>query len=244
MNSRTGSSHSRPFRFKQFSLSDEGCAMKIGTDGVLLGSVAAGYPAARVLDIGTGCGLIALMIAQETEAPVTAIDSEEGAINAARKNVAQSPWPNQVKVIQCRFQEFVLEVNESFDLLVCNPPYFRKSLLSPDEQRNLARHSGCLPAPELLDGVARLISLEGHFLIILPAEQEMYVETLALESGLSCRRKILVHPSPGRKPKRIILGFSQQAGPLLSETVVIENEQRHAYSEAYMALTRKYYLDF
>lgn len=218
--------------------------MKIGTDGVLLGSVAATYPVARTLDIGTGCGLIALMMAQESKAIITSLDPEEGAAATARRNVAESPWPERIQVLRVRFQDFVASIPGSFDLIVCNPPYFRNSLKSPNPGRNLARHADSLPAEDLFEGVSKIISPEGIFLIIVPAEQEASMEDLALKVKLNCHRKILVKPKPGQKPKRIIMAFSPARGISQTEEICIETGQRHNYSQAYQALTKNFYLDF
>ncbi|MEE4176898.1 MAG: methyltransferase [Bacteroides sp.] len=244
MNSKSGSPPDKRFHFKQFSLSDQGCAMKIGTDGVLLGSVAANYQASRALDIGTGCGLIALMLAQETKANITALDPEAGAFTMALKNVAESPWPDRIVVLKERFQDFAASVPGTFELIVCNPPYFRNSLQSPDQKRNQARHDDSLPAEDLFKGVSKIISPEGIFLIIVPAEQESEMEILAKKLGMKSRRKILVRPNPGQNPKRIIMAFSPAPGAMLTEALSIETGQRHAYSQAYQALTKNFYLDF
>ena len=235
---------SRHFQFKQFSLSDEGCAMKIGTDGVLLGSVAATYPGTKVLDIGTGCGLIALMISQENPGKITAIEPEEGAVNIALENVNNSPWSERIEIIKCRLQDFSASVKEKFDLVVCNPPYFSNSLQSPDPERNLARHSDSLPSSDLFRGVSDIINPEGIFLIIIPVNQEIQAERLGSLHALNCRRKILVSPAPGRKPVRIIMAFSPTPCPLVSEQISIENGIRHHFSDAYKKLTGKFYLKF
>lgn len=218
--------------------------MKIGTDGVLLGSLAAAYPARKVLDIGTGCGLIALMIAQESPADIVALEPEEAAVATALKNVLESPWAGRIRVIRSRFQEFVRESKELFDLVVCNPPYFRNSLLSPDQKRNLARHADTLPAEALFEGVSRIISQEGVFLLIIPFEQESATEKMALLQGLHCLRKLRIRTNPGQNPKRTILAFSPIPGDPSAEEITIEAGLRHCYTEAYKTLTGKYYLNF
>ncbi len=244
MNSPLTPSGEKRFRFKQFSLTDAGCAMKIGTDGVLLGSIAATFSADHILDVGTGCGLIALMIAQKSRGQITAIEVDPEAVAVARQNVQDSPWPEKIRVVHARFQDFVVSNEQRFDLVVCNPPFFLNSLLSPDAGRNIARHAESLPPDELLAGVKNKLSIIGNFLMVAPAEQEKYWLEAAQKEELFCRRLFRIFPKPGVKPKRVILGFSPLKGQMKPEKLIIETGHRHKFTEEYQSWTRDYYLHF
>jgi len=244
MNSPFAPSGEKRFHFKQFSITDAGCAMKIGTDGVLLGSIAATYPGERILDVGTGCGLIALILAQKSKGNITAIDIDSEAVGVARQNVKDSPWPEKIKLVHAPFQDFAQSSDQKFDLVVCNPPFFHHSLLSPYAGRNIARHSDSLPPEDLLAGVKNMLTLNGSFLLVAPAEQEELWLEAAKKKKLFCSRLLRVFPKLGVKPKRIILGFSPLKGNMISEELTIETGRRHQFTEEYKTLTCDYYLHF
>jgi tRNA1Val (adenine37-N6)-methyltransferase len=231
------------FQFKKFSLTDSGCAMKIGTDGVLLGSVAAKFQANHVLDIGTGCGLIALMMAQKAAAKIIAIDADADAVAVAKENVKNSPWADQVELLHVRFQDFCTSSARLFDLITCNPPFFHNSLLSLSQKRNLARHSDSLPPNDLFSGVKMILMDRGRFLMIAPAVQEENLLNIAGKTGLFCIEKTYVIPVAGQKPKRLMLIFSNYWAEPKVEEITIETGERHQFSEEYKALTGDYYLN-
>lgn len=244
MNNPLAPSGEKRFRFKQFSLTDAGCAMKIGTDGVLLGSIAATCSADNILDVGTGCGLIAMMIAQKSKGKITAIDVDSEAVAVAGQNVKDSPWPEKIEVVHARFQDFAASNDQKFDMVVCNPPFFQNSLLSPVAGRNVARHAGSLPPDDLLNGVKNIITPNGSFLLVAPAEQENFWLEAAEKEALFCHRLLRIFPKPDVKHKRIILGFSPFRRNLIFEELTIETGSRHQYTEEYKNLTRDYYLQF
>lgn len=244
MNKPDSLSSERLFHFKQFSLTDSGCAMKIGTDGVLLGCVAARYKSARTLDVGTGCGLIAFMIAQKSKAVITGIDISPEAVNVANKNLRGNPWKDRIDFIPISFQAYAENSSEKFDLIVCNPPFFANSLKSPGQNRNLARHNTSLKPIELIKGVTKLLAHDGNFLIIAPAGQENEWINLALSSQLNCCLKFNFIPKPGKSAKRVILGFSFGQKPIIEECVTIETNTRNEFTEGYKLLTGEYYLHF
>lgn len=230
------------FQFKKFSVSDWGCGMKIGTDGVLLGSVAASYPAHSVMDVGTGCGLIALMIAQKNPARIIALDIDPQAIEQARQNVAQSPWTGQISVLHESFQSFTGRKPRLFDLVVCNPPFFQNSLKGVCNKRNQARHAESLPADELLSGAASILAPDGNLLLIIPAEQEGQMVEKAGAFGLHANKKLWIFPTSRKPAKRVILEFSSNRETPSEDSLIIEQSGRHQYSEAYKKLTGDYYL--
>ena len=158
------------FAFKQFTVRHDRCAMKVGTDGVLLGAWTDLSHSRRILDIGTGTGLIALMLAQRCmDARITAIDLDSAAVEQAQENIQASPWKDRIEALQqdiCTYHP-----NGTFDTIVSNPPYFIDSLKCPDGQRSTARHTDTLDADRLIGKVSELLTSDGRFSIILPAEQ-------------------------------------------------------------------------
>ena len=228
------------FTFKQFTIRHDRCAMKVGTDGVLLGAWTDVNHSHRTLDIGTGTGLIALMLAQRCpQALITAIDIDAEAVGQARENVQSSPWKDRVEVLLqdiCTFS-----TDQRFDTIVSNPPYFIDSLKCPDDQRNTARHTDTLDAERLLANVARLLTDDGRFSIILPAEQTDLLIQTACNQGLYPSRQTAVITRPGLPPKRILMEFRKTKEAFQPDELVIELE-RHVYSEGYIALTKDFYL--
>ena len=226
--------------------------MKVGTDGVLLGAWAAVRPQdRRMLDIGTGTGLIALMLAQRApEAHVTGVDIDD--VGQARENAAASPWSGRVAFAQCPVQEF--GTPEPFDLIVSNPPFFVDSLTCPDRGRTAARHAVHLPFGDLRDAVLRLLAPGGRFAVILPtAEAERFLAVCA--GRLALVRRTDVRTTPRRPAKRALMEFVRAdrpadrsadcsaAAPEVSELVVGTGEHE-CYTPEYRALTRDFYLKF
>ena len=228
------------FSFKQFTVYHDRCAMKVGTDGVLLGAWTDLSQSHHILDIGTGTGLIALMMAQRSpEAQITAIDLDAEAVNQAQENIQHSPWKDRVDAVLqdvCTYSS-----DEKFDTIVSNPPYFIDSLKCPDNQRNTARHTDTLDAQRLLEKVAELLTPEGRFSIILPADQTDDLFRIAEAQGLHPTRWTKVITRPGLPPKRSLIEFQKKALPIQTNELVIELE-RHVYSKEYIELTREYYL--
>jgi len=232
------------FQFKQFSIVQQNSAMKVGTDGVLLGAMARGEQAEYVLDIGTGTGLIAIMLAQRFPAIIDAIEIDLDAANEAVENVENCPWNNRIKIIHTSFQDYINICMKKYSLIVSNPPYFKNSLKSIDLSKNKARHNDSLPIPSLFYGVNCLLSPEGIFQIIIPSEQTMeYIET-ALTYRLFCCEIVWIKPTPEKPPKRAILEFHRIQKKTKEATLVIEQDGRHKYSEAYKRLTNAFYLAF
>ena len=228
------------FAFKQFTVRHDRCAMKVGTDGVLLGAWTDLSHSRRILDIGTGTGLIALMLAQRCmDARITAIDLDSAAVEQAQENIQASPWKDRIEALQqdiCTYHP-----NGTFDTIVSNPPYFIDSLKCPDGQRSTARHTDTLDADRLIGKVSELLTSDGRFSIILPAEQTEDLIRVAGEKGLHPSRQTWVITRPGLSPKRILMEFRKIPVTLQPDELVIELE-RHVYSEEYIALTQEFYL--
>lgn len=229
------------FHFKQFTVRHDRCAMKIGTDGVLLGAWSAAENRQRILDVGTGTGLIALMIAQRNpKTHITALEIDPEACLQACENVSNSPWADRVEVRQTDFKTYTTETK--FDLIVSNPPFFTNSLPGPDHKRNLARHTGELTYADLLQRSAALLSHTGELDIIFPATEETLIQEQALSLRLFPHRQLNIHPTPDSPVKRILLGLSFSEKAYIPEEMIIEMD-RHRYSEIYISLTKDFYLN-
>lgn len=216
--------------------------MKVGTDGVLLGAWATCENAEKVLDIGTGTGLIALMIAQRSIANIDAIEIDEAACLQAHENFRKSPWEDRINLIHQSFQNFINETDKKYDLIVTNPPYFQNSLVAPDDQRTKARHNSELELYDIIDGTNKLLTENGTLSIILPYVEGVLFIAKAAEHGLYCVRQTNVIPKPKAPIKRLLLEFKRQKQAFIDQDLTIELDNRHEYSENYKNLTRDFYL--
>lgn len=231
------------FRFKKFTIKQERCAMKVGTDGVLLGAWTNIQEVRRALDIGTGTGLLALMLAQRSSSiRVDAIEIDAEAASQAGQNFNESCFASQIRVINEDFNHFHKQVADKYDLIICNPPYFSRSMKPGTEGRLLARHSEKLTVEQLLSGVRNLLMPDGRLSIILPSDQCEQVIDRALRENLFPVRILSVIPIPGRAPKRTCIEFSMVKMQCKEESLVIEGGGRHQYSDKYIRLTEDFYL--
>ena len=238
------------FRFKQFTIQDDRCAMKVGTDGVLLGAWAPVDKVQRdnvqctILDAGTGSGLIARMLMQRCpNAEVEGIDIDEAAVEQAREN--------GVRAFQARLQDWKIAnsqkpiANGLYDLIVSNPPYFQNSLKNPDKGRQTARHTDTLSYAELIHHSTRLLKEGGQLALILPAEAEDEVRQLAAAENLFLTRVTRVYSKENKKPKRVLLAFRFQISDfrfqILEDSLVLEDE-KGGRSLPYQELCRDFYL--
>ncbi len=231
------------FRFKEFTVHQEHCSMKVGTDGVLLGAWARCHTAdAHILDIGTGTGVIALMMAQRTSARVTGVEIDRPSAEQAARNAAQSPWANRVEVLCSPIQSF--RPATRFDLILSNPPYFVDSLLPPDAARSVARHTTSLSFSELTDAVVRMLSSCGRFALILPTSEMPRFEEASRER-LFVSRRCEVHTTPETPAKRIMAEFSTSpVAEVEHQHLTIESGGTNNFSDEYRALTKDFYLKF
>ena len=214
--------------------------MKVGTDGLLLGAWAQGGK--RVLDIGTGTGLIALMMAQRfPEAHVDAIDIDADAASQAEDNARRSPFADRVAVRCVSLQEYVAE--REYDSIVCNPPFFTQSLQSPDSKRTLARHSIALPFDDLFRHARRLMSEDGVLSIVVPSDALSQIETAAVMNNLFLVRRCFVRTTRKKPARRLLLSFSQKPSPFHDEEGVIQ-EAVNEPSEWYRNLTCDFLLKY
>lgn len=240
--------HPPPFRFKQFVLQQEGVAHPVGTDSVLLGALAELRGARRVLDIGTGTGAIALMLAQRSAAEgapanIMGIDLHEGSAQCALRNAAASPWKDQLLMRCISLQDFALELPESFDLVVSNPPFFSDLTFAPDETRRLGRYTGTLSPADLLESARRLLKPEGRFTVILPVAEAKRLCEMAVPMGLYWNQIVEIKSLPHKAAERWIVCFSQNPYGFKAGKLLIYS-QRNVYSAAYKEVTGAFYLHF
>ena len=238
-----------PFRFKQFSVRQQQSAMKVGFDGVLLGAWANVTECKRILDVGSGTGLVALMLAQRTaDQRLTTIDAVEidtKAYAESLQNVAASPWWDRIACHHRRIQEFGAANEEAFDHVVCNPPFFdadARGQSNEETPRMIARHSTRLTLAELFETSSRIMSDTGCLSLILPIERADSAMTVAAENRLHCSRRAEVKPRPSIDAKRVLMEFRRTVASIESSSITIETETRHAYSKEFIALTREFYL--
>ena len=233
------------FRFKQFNISHDKCAMKVGTDAVLLGAWCNTGGAEKALDIGTGSGLIALMIAQRNaECIIDAVEIDEASGRQAAENAVNCPWSSRIEVHRTSFQEFYSKRDREYDLIVSNPPYFQNSLTNPNKEKSLARHDGSLPMKELITGVKKLLKEDGKFCMIMPVtEARIFIDKAQL-GGLYCRVITCVLPNPGKPAKRYLMEFRNKKGNSAKNELILEMDKRHKYSDEFRKLTGDFYLYF
>jgi tRNA1Val (adenine37-N6)-methyltransferase len=229
------------FRFKQFTVWHDRCAMKVGTDGVLLGASVRVANSRRVLDIGTGTGLVALMLAQRCpEADITAVEIVQEAALQARENVAESPWNNRIHVVQSDFKEFASDAR--FDTIVSNPPYFVGSLLPPDKHRTSARHTTELDYTTLLSHAAELLTPDGEITLIIPTMILDEVERIGQQFSLHSVRRLSVVTRHGVEPKRTVVTLSYRSESCEEQTLCMEDENR-LFTDEYRRLVGDFYLN-
>ncbi|WP_298653979.1 methyltransferase [uncultured Proteiniphilum sp.] len=231
------------FRFKQFTVFHDKCAMKVGTDGVLLGAWTSMENAAEILDVGTGTGLIALMVAQRNLlAKVIAIDVDENAVGQAMENIGNSPFSDRITVEFSAFRQFVQNTSKRFDLIVSNPPYFSDSLLPPDKERAKARHSVSLTLDDLLLSAQGCLKNDGTLSLILPYDKSDELKCLCEKHTFYMKRKTIVYPLPGTEPKRLLTELTlRHTGLTETSSLIIENS-RHQYTKDFSDLVSGFYL--
>ena len=216
--------------------------MKVGTDGVLLGAWTDVENTSNILDIGTGSGLIALMLAQRSKANITAIDIDKNAVIQAKKNAENSQWANRMKVIESDLMEFSNSTNQQFDLIVSNPPYFKNSLETPELARTIARHATTDFHNQIIISSLKLLSDNGKLCLILPISEGNECIRFAQSNGLNCSKKITVYPKFNSDAKRLLIELSKQETTCFESEITIESPVRHCYTNEFITLVKDFYL--
>ena len=234
---------SKPFKFKEFSVNQDQCAMKIGTDAVLLGAWASleTNPFA-ILDIGAGTGVLGLMLAQRSHAEVIdAIEIDDDAYEQCVDNFEFSPWGDRLFCYHASLEEFAEEIDDEYDLIICNPPFYAEDYKTENESRDLARFQDAMPFNHLLESISILLSPEGSFNVIIPFNEEENFIKLANNFLLFPNRICHVKGNPETEIKRSMLAFSFRESETTTTDLIIETE-RHQYTQDYINLTKDFYL--
>lgn len=230
------------FKFKQFEIDQSGCAMRINTDGVLLGAVATKKNATRILDIGTGTGVIALMLAQRfPEAFVDAVEIDESAALAAAKNAERAVFSSRLKVVHTAIENYDAEVQ--YDLIVSNPPFFVNDLKNPEYRKGVARHADSLFFKDMLHRVSLLLSRDGRFWFILPVKQAENTIRIAADYGLSPVEVLHLHSDENKDEFRQIVCLDYSGDPVKHQKFYIYAD-RGIYTDAYKLLLKDFFLAF
>ena len=231
------------FEFKQFSIQQDRCAMKIGTDGVLLGAwVSLEKNPQSILDIGAGTGILSLQLAQRCQAEtLEAIEIDEDAFEQCVGNFENSPWGDRLFCFHASAQEFAAEMEEEYDLIISNPPFYSDKYKSEDNQRNTARFTDTLPFKDLVIFAYQFLSEKGIFALILPRKEEENFIALASEVGLFPKRICRVKGNLTSEVKRSLLEFTFEKIKIIKEELTLETS-RHVYTEAYKKLVKDFYL--
>ena len=235
----------KPFRFKEFTVQQDKTAMKIGTDGVLLGAwCEANYPN-TILDIGSGTGIIALQLAQRFDAEtIDAVEIDDNAYEQTVENFEQSDWADRLYCYHSSFTEFadeIFEEEESYDFIISNPPFYADEFESENDARNKARFTSSLSFEDLLDGVSKILSENGTFAVIIPFKETDNFIALAKNDELFLNRICKVKGTPTSEVKRCLLQFSFKETAIEKTELTIEIE-RHQYTKEYIDLTKDFYL--
>lgn len=233
------------FRFKQFSVDQTGCAMKINTDGVLLGAMAAAQHPRKILDIGTGTGVIALMLAQKfNDARVDAVEIDRSAAETAQRNFENSAFREQLHIHPVSISDYLdTHLDEKFDLIISNPPFYINSLSSPQEKKNQAKHTDVTFFESLMKDTAEYLTKDGLCWLVLPVETAVEVKLLGAQNGLQVQKQINIRSFADSEPHReiICLGFGGEIAGM-SEFVIYQSVG--IYTDAYRELLKPYFIAF
>jgi tRNA1Val (adenine37-N6)-methyltransferase len=228
------------FNFKQFAINQDKSAFKVGTDGVILGASADIAGVNRILDVGTGTGLIAIMLAQRCNAEITAIEPDPESFTQALSNVGKCRWKDRIRIECTSLQDF--SSDEPFDLIVSNPPFFSDSLRNPDPRKSASRHNDSLTGQELLKRAEKLLAENGRICVIMPYVEGNILIAEAGEYGLFCNELLKIRPLATSDVRRLVITFSRQRKRPAEKFLTIEHGKRHEFTEDYISLTKDFYL--
>jgi tRNA1Val (adenine37-N6)-methyltransferase len=232
------------FQFKQFTINQDRCAMKVGTDGVLLGAwCPIGNHPFSILDIGAGTGILSLMLAQRSNAgQIDAIEIDENAYEQCVENFESSPWGDRLFCYHAGLDEFMEEPEDEYDLIISNPPFYSENYKTESEQRDLARFQDALPFEDLIEAAHLLLSENGIFAVIIPFKEEEKFIAVAKDFEMSPFKVTRVKGTPTAEIKRSLIAFSFTKKENIDKSELIIETARHQYTEDYIALTKDFYL--
>ncbi len=229
------------FRFKKFVIYQSKSAMKVSTDGVLLGAWSNSIKPDRILDIGTGSALIAIMLAQKfSRSKIIAIDIDKSSTEQAEENVQKSLWSNRIDVINIDFLKFQKQNKKRFNLIVSNPPFFYNQLKPSDKEKMKAKHSNLLPFDKLISAVSEILCKNGHFCVIIPFSEYANFNHLCNKNNLFCKQKTIVFPNQNKKPNRVLLKYGFEICKTKISNLIIRDKDN--YTIEYLKLTKDYYI--
>lgn len=234
--------HNNYFQFKQFKIIQEKAAMKVNTDGVLLGAWANVEGVTKVLDIGTGTGLISLMMAQRCDAQITGVEIEKNAAEEAVENVQNSKWRARIFIQNTSFQHFTANANSKFDLIVSNPPFFTNGVKNTNPHLSMARHNHMLPFADIIAGAVKLLTETGKLALILPFDLAPDFVEKANGCGLFLNRLTEVKPFPNKTPNRCLMEFGIEKINFEKSQMSVFSELKNDYSQEFKLLARDFYL--
>lgn len=233
----------KPFEFKKFKIHQNNAAMKIGTDGILLGAWADLSDKKKGIDIGSGTGIISIMLCQRNEIlEIDSIEVSEKAVLDAKKNIKNCKWNERINLIHKDLKLFSTE--NKYDLIISNPPYFQKSLKPKDLDRLKARHEVSLNYKDVLNFSEKHLLKNGTINLILPIDQKQEVTEYVEKFGLYVSKECIVFPKPNKNPHRLLIELSKIKKTFESQSLTIENDGRHNYTDNYKKLTREFYTIF
>jgi tRNA1Val (adenine37-N6)-methyltransferase len=233
---------SKPFKFKQFVIEQDRCAMKIGTDGVLLGAWVDVSNVANILDIGTGTGVIAIMLAQRSAgAHVDGVEIDADAAIQAKENMDRSPFAARLSVAHGSIQDFAKTAEYKYDLIVSNPPFFTGGTFSANQDKNNVRHTVKLPHGDLLLATHRLLNPKGRFCVVLPFLEGLRFCEIARSYHFYCTKMTEVLPKKDKGVERLLLQFELDEKETIKDELVIQHDKRNDFTNEYQALCKEFY---
>lgn len=229
------------FRFKQFTIDDEHCAHRVGTDSMILGAWSEPPSSGKILDIGAGCGILSLMMAQKSSASIDAVEIDSVAANEALKNFKQSPWNSRLHLYNKSLQCFTESMKSVYDFIITNPPYFSGSLKSPALIKNIARHDQVISLQELALIANRILNPEGTMALIIPYNDASTLVSICKNNELYLKRSLTVKSTPHKHPIRSLHEFSKKtvSRPQISELTLLDGVGK--YSPEYLRFTNEYH---